>query len=64
MRLLPLILILLALACESFAYWGLNTVPGRAMFDEMAGMIPLAAAPLGLVFLLTAALVFWRNRTR
>ena len=33
---------LAGIACELFAYWGLNTVRGRRAFDEMAGMIPLA----------------------
>ena len=59
MRLLPVVLLLAALACFGFSYWGLNTVLGRAAFDEMAGMIPLAATPIGLLLLLCAAVLWW-----
>lgn len=56
------LLALAALACEVFAYWGLNTVAGRSAFDEMAGMIPLAAAPVGLCLAGAALLTWWRRR--
>lgn len=59
---MPIFLLAIAVACEAFAYWGLNTVAGRAAFDEMAGIIPLAAAPLGLCFALAALLLWWRRR--
>jgi lipopolysaccharide export LptBFGC system permease protein LptF len=57
------VLIVAAAICEAFAYWGMKTVAGRAAFDEMAGIIPLAAAPLGLC-LAIAALILWWRRTR
>jgi len=62
MRNTAIILVALALACEAFAYWGLNTISGRHAFDEMAGMIPLAAAVLGLVLAAVSALVFKRGK--
>lgn len=52
------------IACELFAYWGLNTVRGRRAFDEMAGMIPLAAAPAGVGLLVLAAVLWWRATVR
>ena len=57
-----ILLLVLALACESFAYWGLSTVSGRRAFDEMAGMIPLASGLLGVLFALGSAFTFWRSR--
>jgi hypothetical protein len=51
----------LAIACEAFAYWGLETVAGRQAFDEMAGMIPFAAAVLGALFCLVSAWAWWRS---
>ena len=62
MHILPPILTIAAIACEVFSYWGLSTVSGRSAFDEMAGMIPLAAAPAGLCFAAGAVVAWWRNR--
>jgi hypothetical protein len=43
-----------------FGYWGLNTVAGRARFDEMAGIIPLAAmAGAGLLAVVGAGLLLY-----
>lgn len=61
MRNAALILFALAIACEAFAYWGLSTAPGRRAFDEMAGMIPVAAAVLGAFLGLGSAFAFWRS---
>ena len=36
MRTAAWLLSALAVACEAFGYWGLNTVAGRRAFDEMA----------------------------
>jgi lipopolysaccharide export LptBFGC system permease protein LptF len=63
MRVLPTVLLAAALACFGFSYWGLNTVSGHAAFDEMAGMIPLAATPIGVLILLCAA-VLWLKHHR
>ena len=52
----------LAVACEAFAFWGLTTAAGRHAFDEMAGMIPLAASGLGVLFGLGALVAWWRGR--
>jgi len=60
MRSASVVLFLAGVACEVFAYWGLNTPRGRRAFDEMAGMIPLAAAPAGAVLVLLAAVLWWR----
>lgn len=46
---------------EAFAYWGLYTVSGRRTFDEMAGMVPLAAAPAGVFFAVCAVVASWRS---
>lgn len=61
MRYLPLILVAAAVACLAFAYWGLATPAGRRAYDEMAGMIPMAAALAGAVFGLAAVAIWiWR----
>jgi hypothetical protein len=57
-----LLLFCIAIACEGFAYWGVGTAAGRREFDEMAGIIPLAFVPLGLLFALIAAVLWWRGR--
>ena len=62
MHVLPIVLLVAGAACELFAYWGITTVPGRRAFDEMAGMIPLAAAPLGLVLMAAAVALWWYSR--
>jgi len=52
-------LVLLAVgACSAvFGWWGVYTVEGRRRFDEMAGMIPMAALHAGWV--LAAAALVW-----
>jgi hypothetical protein len=62
MRTGPVVLAALALACESFAYWGLSTASGRRAFDEMAGMIPVAAGVTGILLAVAASIVWWRGR--
>jgi hypothetical protein len=64
MRIAPLVFVGLALASEAFAWWGLTTTSGRRAFDEMAGMIPLAAGAIGVVFALAALVAWWRVRPR
>jgi hypothetical protein len=59
---LSLLLLLLALLLGAFAYWGLYTRAGAARFDEMAGMIPVAAAAAAALLLLAAALAWWLAR--
>jgi hypothetical protein len=60
MRTIAVLLFVLTLACELFAYWGLNTVSGRAAFDEMAGMIPLAVGIVGLPLAILSGWIWWR----
>jgi len=62
MRVLSTFLVVAALACFGFSYWGLKTVSGRAAFDEMAGIIPLAATPVGLLLLICAAVLWFKSR--
>ena len=49
MRYAPHLLCVIGLLAVLFAYWGVNTVSGRRNFDEMAGMIPMAAGVLGVI---------------
>jgi hypothetical protein len=62
MRATSLVLGVLALACEGLAYWGLRTEAGRSSFDEMAGILPLAAVPAGALLALSALAVWWCSR--
>lgn len=62
MRAASLALGVLALACEVFAYWGLRTEAGRSSFDEMAGILPLAAVPAGALLVLSALVVWWCSK--
>lgn len=52
---------MIGLICEVFAYRGLETASGRRVFDEMAGMIPFAAVPVGLRLVAIAVFVWWRS---
>ena len=55
------VLLVLAAACFGFAYWGLATPAGRSAYDEMAGIIPMAAALAGGILVLAAAAIWtWR----
>ena len=57
-------LLVAALGCGIFAYWGLFTTAGANAFDEMSGMIPfmvgLSCAPL----LAASAAAWWVGRSR
>ena len=57
-----LLLVVLGVAGLVFGWWGLQTVPGRRAFDEMAGMVPLAAGAVGALLLLAALAAWWRGR--
>ena len=57
------VLLALGAGLLGFGLWGTRTAAGRRAFDEMAGMVPLAALALGAVLLLVgAALWWWRRR--
>ncbi|RVU36062.1 hypothetical protein EOI86_12575 [Hwanghaeella grinnelliae] len=66
MKTLIVLLLIAGLLAIAFGYWGLNTVQGRARFDEMAGMIPLFAGIAGgvatLLALILAAFRLWSAR--
>lgn len=63
MRSLPLALVAVAIVCFAFGVWGVTSESGKRRFDEMAGMVPLAAVGAGFVLLLSAAVIWWL-RTR
>lgn len=64
MHIVPILLLAAAIACWGFFYWGLYTLEGRHAFDEMAGIIPFAAAPIGVILALLAAMVWWSGRRK
>lgn len=51
------ILLLLGVVGISFGTWGLETVAGRAAFEEMAGMIPYFACVAGYAAIALAAFI-------
>jgi hypothetical protein len=64
MRYLPQLLCFIGVLALVFAHWGINTVSGRRVFDEMAGMIPMAVGLLGLLAILGGAVwLFVRSRS-
>lgn len=59
---MPKALLILGVVTIAFGWWGYYTESGRHQFDEMAGMLPLAALALGpLLLVIGAALLFWRR---
>ena len=59
---LPALLAGLGLALAGFGWWGVNTRGGRRMFDEMAGMIPMASLGAGVLLVLAGVvLALWRR---
>ena len=64
MRTLAYPLCIAAFGCAAFSYWGLNTVAGRRAFDEMAGIIPLAAGVLSAPLLLLAVFLWWLSEKK
>jgi hypothetical protein len=59
---MPKNLLILGVLAVAFGWWGVYTAAGRRQFDEMAGIIPLAALALGgLLIVIGLALLFWRR---
>jgi hypothetical protein len=64
---LPIALGLLAVSVGlgAFAYWGMFTHSGSSRFDEMDGIIPMAAGAVAALSLLLACIaLWWWSRTR
>lgn len=65
MRQIAIGLLIAAGVLGAFGYWGISTVSGRQRFDEMAGMIPMAAAALAVLMALGAAILllvnYWKS---
>jgi len=55
-RFLPLILCSIGVVAVLFSRWGIKTDQGRHTFDEMAGIIPLAAGALGVLLIVVGAI--------
>jgi len=62
-RFLPLILCSIGVVAVIFSIWGTKTDLGRHTFDEMAGIIPLAAGAVGALLILGGA-IWMIARTR
>ena len=59
MRTLSLAFVILAVLLAGFAWWGMNSAGGRGAFDEMAGILPIAAVPASFLPILPAILCWW-----
>ncbi|WP_376092136.1 hypothetical protein ACE7GA_23035 [Roseomonas sp. CCTCC AB2023176] len=64
MRSLALLCLVLAFGLAAFGYWGLATSAGRHAFDEMAGMVPVAALLASPLLGLVALGLAWGARRR
>ena len=59
---MPKNLLILGVLAVAFGWWGVYTAAGRRQFDEMAGILPLAALALGaLLIVIGLALLLWRR---
>lgn len=61
MRKIAVILFLVALACEAFGYWSLNTIEGQHAYDEMEGIVPFESQVLDEFLAVGAAFLWWRS---
>ena len=61
MRTTSFVLAALAVVCGAFSYYGLGTAAGRRQFDEMAGILPLAAGAGAALFAIGGLLAWWRS---
>lgn len=52
-------LLLLAALLIGFAFWGQYSLAGQHAFDEMDGLYPFIAGPLGTLLAAIAALTAW-----
>lgn len=58
MRVLAIILFVAAIPLGIFGLWGTTTSAGNARFDEMDGIIPLAAGAIAFGLLLSSGIVW------
>lgn len=58
------LLLVFAALLIAFAYWGQYTLAGLRAFDEMDGLYPFAAGPLGTLLTAAAAATGWFGRRR
>lgn len=58
------IFLLAAALLIGFAYWGQYTDAGHRAFDEMDGIYPFVAGPLGTMLAAAAALAGWLGKRR
>jgi TRAP-type C4-dicarboxylate transport system permease small subunit len=58
------VLLLSAALLVGFAFWGQYTLAGGHAFDEMDGLYPFVAGPLGTLLAAVAALTGWFARRR
>ena len=60
---LPVILLAVGVVLMGSGWWGISARAGRRMFDEMAGIIPMALLGVGALLLATGILLgVWRSR--
>jgi len=58
------IFLLAAALLIGFAYWGQYTDAGHRAFDEMYGIYPFVAGPLGTMLAVAAAFAGWLGKRR
>lgn len=63
-RVIVAALLLLAALLIGFSFWGQYTLAGQHAFDEMDGLYPFVAGPLGTLLAAIAALTAWLARRR
>ena len=58
MRIIAIIMFVVAIPLGLFVLWGTTTAAGNARFDEMDGIIPLAAGAIAFGLLLSSGIVW------
>lgn len=61
MKVTARLLAFLSFAYALFSIWGVSTRTGQHAFDEMAGMLPLAAGFCSMLLANGALLAWWRH---
>ena len=64
MKTISRVLLLAAIGCLVYGYWGAFTGPGNEVYDEMSGMVPFFILVIGIILFIVAVVLMIILRRR